>query len=67
MDIGNNVKNRNSISDMLYPCLTPNLKSMDVSNLPIMRLTMLLLCMRLIYERSLGGVPYFPSMEVSSA
>ena len=61
------VKNRNSISDMLYPCLTPTLKSMDVSTLPMMRLTMLLSYMRLIYERSLGGVPYFPSMAVSSA
>ena len=60
-------ENRNSTGAMLYPCLKPTLKSMDVSTLPRMILTMLLLYMRLIAEHSLGGAPYFPSMETSSA
>ena len=51
---------------MLSPCLTLTLKSMDVSTFPMMRLTMLLLYMRLIYEHSLEGAPYFLSMAMSS-
>ena len=42
------IKNRNFTGAMLSPCLTPTLKSMDVSNLPMMRLNMFLLYMRLI-------------------
>ena len=52
---------------MLSPCLIPTLNTMDVSNLPVMSLTMLLLYICLIVERSLGGTPYFPSMDISSA
>ena len=52
---------------MMYPCLTQNLKSMDVSILPMMILTALLFYMRLIAEHSIGGVPYFPSTVISSA
>ena len=61
------IKNRNSNGDMLSPCLTPTLNSMDVSNFPIMSLTTLFSYMRLIDERSLGGAPYFPSMAMISA
>ena len=61
------IKNRNSTGAMLYLCLTPNLNSMDVSNLPMMSLTVLLLYMSLIAECSLGGAPYFHSMAMSSA
>ena len=60
------IKNRDSTGAMLYSCLTPTLKSMDVSNLMMMILTMILLYMRLIAECSLGGAPYFPSMAMSS-
>ena len=60
-------RNRNSTEDMLSPCLTPTLKSMDVSTLPMMSLTTIFSYMRLIAERSLGGAPYFPSMAMSSA
>ena len=35
---------------------------MDVSILPMMSLTTLLLYMCLIADHSLGGAPYFPSM-----
>ena len=52
---------------MLYPCLTPTLNYMDVYNLPMMSLNMLLSYMNLIAERSLGGAPYFPIMEMGSA
>ena len=61
------IRKRNSIGAMLSPCLTPTLKLMDVSILPMMSLTMLLLYMRLIAEHSIWGVPYFTSMEMSSA
>ena len=61
------VKNINSTGSMLSPCLTPTLKFMDVSTLPIMSLTMLFSYMCLIAEPSLGCVPYFPSMMMSSA
>ena len=39
---------------------------MDVSIFPMMRLTTLFAYMYLIAENSLGGEPYFPSMEMSS-
>ena len=61
------IKNINITGAMLSPCLTPTFKSMDVSTLPMMRLHMLLLYMRLIAERSLGDAPYFTSMKMSSA
>ena len=61
------IKNRDSTGAMLSPCLTPNLKSMDVSTFPVMISTMLLSYIRLIAERSLGGAPYFPSMAMSSS
>ena len=61
------INNRNSTRAMLSPCLKPNLKSMDVSTLPMTSLNMLLLYMHLTAEHSLGGSPYFPSMEMSSA
>ena len=61
------IRNRNSTMDMLYPCLTPTLKSMDISTLLMMILTIILLYMRFIYEHSIGGAPNFPSMEMSSA
>ena len=54
------IKNINSTGDMLSPCLTPTLKSMDISTLPMMIWTMILLYMRLIAEHSLWGAPYFP-------
>ena len=60
------IKNINSTGAMLSPCLTPTLKSMDVSTLLMMRLTMLLSYMRFITERSLRGAPYFPIMFMSS-
>ena len=60
------IKNRNSTGAMLSPCLTTTLKSMYVSTLTMMRLTMLLLYMRLIAERSIGGAPYFSSMAMIS-
>ena len=37
------IKNRNSTRNMLSPCLTPILKSMDISTLPMMIFHMLLL------------------------
>ena len=52
--------NINIIGDMMYPFLNSTLKSMDVSILTMMRLTIILLYMRLIDENSLGGAPYFP-------
>ena len=61
------IKNRSSTGTILSPCLTPNLKSTDVSTLPTMSLIILLSYMRLIDECSLGGAPYFPSMAMSSA
>ena len=61
------IKNRNSTGTKLSPCLTPTLKSVDHQTFLMMSLTMLLLCMRLIGEHSLGGAPYFPSMEMISA
>ena len=60
------IKNRNSIWYMLSPCLKPTLNSMDVSTFPMMSLTTLLLYMRLIADRSLGGAPYYLSMTMSS-
>ena len=60
------IKNRNSNGAMLSPCLTPTLKSMDVSTLPMMILTLILLYMRLIADHNLRGKPYFPSMEMIS-
>ena len=60
------IKNRNSTGDMLSPCLTPNLNSIDVSTFLMMSLTILLSYMRLIAEHSLGGAPYFLSMVMSS-
>ena len=59
------ISNINSTGSMLYPCLVPTLKSMDVSILPMMRLTMLFSYMCLISEHSLGGAPYFPIMAMS--
>ena len=61
------IKNINSTGDMLSPCLTPTFKLMDFSAFPIMILTMILLCMRLIDEHSIGDAPYFPSIEMISA
>ena len=61
------IKKRNSNGDMLSPCLTPTLNSMNVSNLPTTSLTMLLLYMLLIADNSLGGAPNFPSMAMSNA
>ena len=58
------IKNRNSTRAIISPCLTPTFKSMDVSTLPMIILTMLLLYMHLIVEHSLGGAPYFPSMAM---
>ena len=49
---------------MLIPCLIPTLKSMDVSTLPMMRLNMLFLYMRLIAYNNLRGAQYFPSMAM---
>ena len=60
------IKNRNSAWAMLPPCLTPTLKSMNLSTLPMMILTMIFSHMRLIAEHSLEGAPYFPSMAISS-
>ena len=34
------IRNRNRTGSILYPCLKPTLKSMDVSILPMMSLTM---------------------------
>ena len=61
------IKNRNSNEAMMSPYLTPNLKSMDVSTLPMMSMTMISLYMRLIDENCIGGAPYFPSMAMSHA
>ena len=61
------IKNINSTEAMLSPCLNPNLNSMDVSTLTMMRLTTLFSYMLLIAERSFGGAPYFPSMAIISA
>ena len=61
------IKNRNSCGDMLSLYLTPTLNSMDVSNFPMIILTILLLHMHLIAEHSLGGAPYFSSMAISNA
>ena len=60
------IKNRKSTGSMLSPFLTPTLKSMDASTLPMMSLTMFLLYMRLISEHILGGAPYLHSMAMSS-
>ena len=60
------IKNSNCTGHMLCLCLTPTLKSMDISTLPMMGLNILLLYMRLIAEHSLGGAPYFPSMAMIS-
>ena len=61
------VRNINSTGYMLYNFLTPNLKSMDFSILPMTSLTTILSCVCLMDKNSLGGAPYFPSMEMSSA
>ena len=61
------IKKRNSTGAMLSPCFTPTFKSMDVSTLPMVSFTILLVYMCLIAECSIGGAPYFPSMEMSSA
>ena len=58
------IRNRNTTRAMLSPCLTPTLKSMVVSILPMMSLTILLLYIRLISEHSLGGALYFSIMEI---
>ena len=60
------INNRNGNGAMLSPCLTTTLRSMYVSTLTMMSLTILLLFMRLIAEYSLGGASYFPSMAMSS-
>ena len=61
------IKNRNSTGSMLSNFLTPTFNSMDVSTLPMMSLTMLLFYMHFFADHSLGGAPYFPSMEMSNA
>ena len=61
------IKKRNSTGVMLYPCLTPTFKSMDVSTLSLMSLTMLFPYMRLIADHIIGGAPYSPRMATSSA
>ena len=53
------INNRNSTGSMMSPCLTPNLKCMDVFTLPMMILNMFLLYMHLIADHSLGSAPYF--------
>ena len=59
--------NINRSGAMISPCLTPTLKSMYVSIFLMMSLTTLLPYMRFIAEHSLGGAPYFTSMDMSSA
>ena len=61
------IRNINSNGAMLSLCLTPTLNSMGVSTLPMMSLAMPFSFMHLIYEHSLGGAPYFPSIATSSA
>ena len=61
------IRNRNSTGAIMVSCLALTLRSMDVSILPMMSLTTLLLYMGLIAEHSLGGAPYFTSMEISNA
>ena len=61
------IGNRKSTGAMMSPYLTPTLKSMDVSTLLMMSLTMHFLYMRFIDEHSLGGAPYFPSMAMGNA
>ena len=53
------IKNINSTGAIMSPCLTPTLKAMDVSILPMMSLTTLLLYMRLIAEHSLGTIALY--------
>ena len=60
-------RNSNSTDAMMYPCLKPTLKSLDVSILTMMSLTATFSYTCLIPEHSLGGAPYLPSMEISSA
>ena len=54
------VNNINSTGSMMFPCLTPTLKSIYVSILMMMSLTTLLSYMSLIVDHSVGGTPYFP-------
>ena len=54
------IRDINSTKAILYPFLTPNFKSMDVSILPMMILTTLLLYMRLIAQHSLGVRHIYP-------
>ena len=60
------IRNRNITWAMISPCLTPNLRSIYVSILPMISLNTLLSYMRLITEHSIGRAPYFPSMAMSS-
>ena len=57
----------NSTGAMMSPCLTPTLKSLDVSTLPMMVLTMLLSYMCLIAERSLESMYHCSSISKISA
>ena len=61
------IRNRNINGDMLSTCLTPTLKSMNVSTLPMMSLPTLLSYVCLISEHSLGGAPFFTGMAMSNA
>ena len=61
------IRNRNRTRAMLYHCLTPTLKSMYVSILPMTSLTTIFLYMRLIAKYSLGGAQYFSSTAMSAA
>ena len=61
------IRNKNSTGAMMSPCLIPTLKSMDVSILPVMSLITLFSYVRLMAEHSLGGVRYFPNVEMSNA
>ena len=61
------IKNRNSTGYVLSPCFTLILKSMDVSTVLMIRLTVLFSYIRLIAEHILTDAPYFPSMAMSSA
>ena len=61
------IKNRNNTVAIMSTCLTPTLESMDVSILTMIILTTFLSYINFLAEHSLGGAPYFPSMEMSNA
>ena len=49
---------------MLSPCFTPTSKDIEVSILPIINLTLLLLYICLIAEHSFGGQPYLRRISI---